>query len=209
MTTLYRAFASVLFAACYLGGAFAGSAHPQSSDPLPHVDLSANSELRTTTVEKDFCSSLVWKTQNKAWIGVSSSSCPLLSKVSSARFGAPQRNRRVKNFSDPFLQGYFNAFGNLHGTMATLSSLTTLDIPCKERYPAVSGPTTIAHIATFNIRRMQLGDAVLGLTSMKGRLKLVHGKLSVLSQGTVVRATEPLPLPHKSQECRVANGFVR
>lgn len=37
----------------------------------------------------------------------------------------------------------------------------------------------------------------LGLTSMKERLKLVHGMLSVESnteQGTVVRATAPLPL---------------
>jgi len=37
----------------------------------------------------------------------------------------------------------------------------------------------------------------LGLTSMKERLKLVHGKLSVesnIAQGTVVRATAPLPV---------------
>jgi len=70
MTTLYRAFASVLFAACYLGGAFAGSAHPQSSDPLPHVDLSANSEPRTTTSRKIFAQA--WSRKRKTRRGLGS-----------------------------------------------------------------------------------------------------------------------------------------
>ena len=40
----------------------------------------------------------------------------------------------------------------------------------------------------------------LGLTSMRERLKLVHGKLSIDSQtglGTIVRATVPLDLGSK------------
>jgi hypothetical protein len=115
MTTLYRAFVSVLFAACYLGIALSGRAHPQSSDGLPHGDLASYLEPGTTSGRETFLLKPVRENtkQGVDWGHLFEQSFAFLSVEHAFRCATEKETRR--NFSGPFFQGYFNAVGNLHG----------------------------------------------------------------------------------------------
>ena len=114
MTTLYRAFASVLFAACSLG-ILLPSAHPQSIDALPHDDLASDSELRTTKGQGAFLLKPVLENtkQGVDWRHLFEQSFVFLSVEHAFRCATEEGTRQ--QFSGPFFQGYFNSVGNLHG----------------------------------------------------------------------------------------------
>src|SRR5262249_36407961 len=112
MTTLYRKFASVLFAACYLG--LAGSAHPQSSHAL-HDDLGSHLEPRTANGRERFLLKPVQETtkQSGGWHALFVQSFAFLSFEHAFRYATEEQTRQ--NLSGPFFQGYVNSVGSLHG----------------------------------------------------------------------------------------------